>query len=343
MIFFLFSFPGRSTMFAFQQALTRILEELDCPGLPYDLFRQGWLGYVTNLKFDLKEAFRCDKCGDAPEIVLFDATLLACRKDLLFSTPAVELPLSQTGSKHADRVLLPRVTDQTIMASFTATTAEKPWDDATGLDDLPDPLQSVAKHCLVRSDDKVHCDPKWAKFLGEMSKSSAVCSALPPSCHDTIRCLISPQSPTTEQLLALADQAPLLADLLKNVKATSLPQWSHAFFLHLIILAGAPFTGTAAPHHTAPAEVFTDLFPSLPLQRARGKFTADKKAVRSPTAPYYLAYGRNPDNPNAASGSNPSENPTETTGKDDILMPAVDPSPAESGEEVPGQETPHRK
>ena len=76
-------------------------------------------------------------------------------------------------------------------------------------------------------------------------------------------------------------QAPLLADLLKNIKATSLPQWSHAFFLHLIILAGAPFTGTAAPHHTAPAEVFTDLFPSLPLQRARGKFTADKKGVRS--------------------------------------------------------------
>jgi len=48
----------------------------------YDIWRKCWYSYLDLLKIDEKaiNGFRCDKCGDEPELVVCDATSLGFQK-----------------------------------------------------------------------------------------------------------------------------------------------------------------------------------------------------------------------------------------------------------------------
>ena len=95
---------GRSTLFTYHGHLQKNHEDFGYKSINYQLFRRAWISYCSRLVFQEKELFSCNKCESHPNAVLFDATLLACRKDLLIPDPVPVLPVSDVGSQYSSRM-----------------------------------------------------------------------------------------------------------------------------------------------------------------------------------------------------------------------------------------------
>ena len=137
LFFFLFFFyfisnptkiPGKATIIAFITKLALNYSLTRTEPLGYERFRLAWNGFVGKLKFDDKKAFTCEACGAAPTTVLFDATLLACRKDFMSSEVATTNSKTQSnvGSAHRARVLLNK-NQQKAVAAFSSSTEDNPF------------------------------------------------------------------------------------------------------------------------------------------------------------------------------------------------------------------------
>jgi len=150
---------GRTTFVAFHRKLCLQYAESQYTWVSYESFRKAWNGYVRELQFDEVEAFRCDKCGSSPEVVMFDATLLACRKDFLVPEPASDGDATtlQSGSSHRSRVLLTRAHEK-LVRQFARATDESPIATAD-LADLPEVTRTfLTDTCSVQTTelDKVN-------------------------------------------------------------------------------------------------------------------------------------------------------------------------------------------
>lgn len=61
------------------------------------------------------EAFECKSCGDSPNIVLCDGTLLACRKDYV-----VETEVSCEQSRKMGRILKTKLVEDRVVKKYTS-------------------------------------------------------------------------------------------------------------------------------------------------------------------------------------------------------------------------------
>jgi len=91
----------------------------------YDQFRAGWMRFLKDVHFDEIEAFSCGKCGNQPEVVLFDGTFLSCRKDFLSLEREEEAPLPGPSVHHTDRIFL-NGSDGSQLRKFALSTPESP-------------------------------------------------------------------------------------------------------------------------------------------------------------------------------------------------------------------------
>jgi len=133
-------------MIGFQKAFNEKMKEYFLESIPYNLFREAWLEYASNLVFQAED-FCCHRCGPDPRIVLFDATLLACRQDLLnISIPQEETPIETTGSKHSQRVLLSKREDQGLLRQFSYSTWEKPIQKEVPFLNAPESLKALLEN-----------------------------------------------------------------------------------------------------------------------------------------------------------------------------------------------------
>ena len=73
------------------------------------VLRRAWNAFAQLLSINFETAFQCQVCGQHPETVVCDGTMLGFRKDFLSSCPDSQpnatLPLL-TGSKHEECILL---------------------------------------------------------------------------------------------------------------------------------------------------------------------------------------------------------------------------------------------
>ena len=77
---------GRNPLTAYLRACERSFaaQSLTPPVLIKQL-RHAWNAFARLLKIDMKSSFQCPICGDSPQVVICDGTMLGFRKDLLES------------------------------------------------------------------------------------------------------------------------------------------------------------------------------------------------------------------------------------------------------------------
>jgi len=97
---------GKSTMFSFHGSLANILSDRRMESPSYYVFRKGWELYLSSLQFDEKLEFSCSLCPETPDLVLFDGTMVSCRKDQLAFTPEEPSNVVDVGSSHQKRTTL---------------------------------------------------------------------------------------------------------------------------------------------------------------------------------------------------------------------------------------------
>jgi len=128
--------------------------------LPYHYLRKGWETYLFSLNMDEAAEFSCPKCGDIPDVVLFDGTLLACRRDQMLSTISVQSrPEVDYGSSHRDRVLLLKSQRERFLP-FLLSTPETPvsWDKIeASMSGFPQPLVDLVSTIIIPADHENVC------------------------------------------------------------------------------------------------------------------------------------------------------------------------------------------
>ena len=76
----------RVTMYTEHEVLRELHLNLGNSRFPdvvsYNHFRLSWYSYLNLLDIDYSIGFRCNRCGDQPQILIIDATSLAFRKAL---------------------------------------------------------------------------------------------------------------------------------------------------------------------------------------------------------------------------------------------------------------------
>ena len=72
----------RATIFTEYSVLKELQVALGNVNFPYNHYRAAWYSFVRLLKINCEEGFMCQKCGNAPQAVIMDATSLAFRKEL---------------------------------------------------------------------------------------------------------------------------------------------------------------------------------------------------------------------------------------------------------------------
>jgi len=162
-----FQLQGNSTFTAFnaKQALNYGLS-LTAP-LGYERFRHSWNTFLSLLKFDAEGAFTCDACGGAPSTVLFDATLLACRKDFLLAEEQTSVTVvANVGSAHRKRVLFLKK-EQTLINNFLKASPELPFSRAKlGSLAVPSDIANFLDFCCTP--DQVTCF--WKKQTNKQKR-----------------------------------------------------------------------------------------------------------------------------------------------------------------------------
>jgi len=115
---------GRTTFHAYYSKSV-LCEPLFFPG--YDTLRAGLSTFVSKLKFQEDQEFTCAKCDKTPKVVLFDATLLACRKDwAMIEDLLVNGAIVDVGSKFSTRNLLPTKKLLEKLKGFATSTSLMP-------------------------------------------------------------------------------------------------------------------------------------------------------------------------------------------------------------------------
>ena len=81
------------TEFTILQRMHRDLEEkLVLDAFKYDHFRLAWYSFLNLLDINYPESFCCSKCGDKPQILIMDATLVSFRQALDSWHPLIGTP-----------------------------------------------------------------------------------------------------------------------------------------------------------------------------------------------------------------------------------------------------------
>jgi len=112
---------GRTTLTAFVESNRLCFQAVESSFLLYDQFRLAWNSFAAELFFNDVEAFKCQDCEKTPQIVLFDGTFLACRKDLMVIPPVEVGECFTPSSTHADRVFLRDKNHQKILQKIAST------------------------------------------------------------------------------------------------------------------------------------------------------------------------------------------------------------------------------
>ena len=77
---------GRNPLTAYLQACERSFAAQSLtPPVSIKQLRHAWNAFARLLKIDMKSSFQCPICGDSPQVVICDGTMLGFRKDLLES------------------------------------------------------------------------------------------------------------------------------------------------------------------------------------------------------------------------------------------------------------------
>jgi len=107
-------------------------------------------------------------------------------------------------------------------------------------------------------------------------------------CHGAIEALVQGTTLRDDGLsFNLANHAPLVLQLLRELKAETLPQAAVPFFLALLRVAKAPFSGPLAPAPPVTHSTPTDYYPSLPKVQERGSYRADAARVMFSGSPQF--------------------------------------------------------
>jgi len=118
------SFPlsGKSTMVLFHGLVSRNYVDRMLDPLPYHILRKAWEQYLFSLWTNEEHEFTCFLCGQYPDLVLFDGTLLACRKDQITIPPTPDLPQVDYGSRHKERILVLKNLGDRLLPFFSSNT-----------------------------------------------------------------------------------------------------------------------------------------------------------------------------------------------------------------------------
>jgi len=222
-------------------------------------------------------AFTCDACGDSPETVLFDATLLACRKDFMSQEVAEDNSQEVIGiaCTHRERTLLTKK-QQAAVTKFSQSTAESPY--KINYEDLQiqQPTKDFLKELEKGSGEATFCDPKWAEFVQQLAKNSPVCALIHPLCHAEFERLANGEPLDSSLAVPHTLGAPAVVKLLSVLSTTSLPPRFWPFFRYLLAMAKAPFANNnPAPIPAVRGETVVNWFPALPKVQERGRFSLD--------------------------------------------------------------------
>ena len=206
------------------------------------VLRRAWNAFARLLSINFETAFQCQVCGQHPETVVCDGTMLGFRKDFLSSCPDSQpnatLPLL-TGSKHEERILLRSTRSRSLLPRYAGITANrkkmlnpKPL-TATELASLKaslskDGFQALAD-LVVRlcSEHNSHtCPEPYREFLSELSRNTPVCGLIQigggTAAAETIKVLESlarndldiHDSSNFQELGVIQSNAPVLAGFL---------------------------------------------------------------------------------------------------------------------------------
>ena len=154
------------------------------------VLRRAWNAFARLLSINFETAFQCQICGQHPETVVCDGTMLGFRKDFLSSCPDSQpnatLPLL-TGSKHEERILLRSTRSRSLLLWYAGITADRkkmlnpePL-TATELASLKaslskDGFQALADLVvqLCSEHNSRTCPEQYREFLSELARNTPV-------------------------------------------------------------------------------------------------------------------------------------------------------------------------
>lgn len=274
----------------------------------YGKLRLAWNSFIRLVDIDQNDAFKCEFCGDSPDIIICDATCIGFRKDLLVDYQKHETEKTtymKSGSSHADRVFVSHKPTRVLLERFSGIKVKKGARGRRFITKTPaivkKDLQALTKGLreegnaalaniverLCKESSKNLAPNNYSEFLYELARNNATCGTFQISGDKKAKKLLQQiaseefdifQSRNGKLLTYLQGSAPVMTNFLHKIQTNGkIPQDTKMLIVDILSKIDNPFAASSTFEYPPATPDILSFFPCLPQQHGNASYTADKK------------------------------------------------------------------